>query len=215
MAKNDIIEIRPLEIETFTLRIRGTSPLIMHKWSEKARKEIRDKQMKATKTTAKEAKSPIADFIGSIYWMDGEPADKTEEGFLKAVEAGARFGFPATAIKQATLSAAYRMGWVENQTGLRGAFFIKSNEEGLVEIKSDTPLMREDMVKVGMGTADIRYRGQFNNWYADPTIEFNKNGKYTKEQLVNFMNAGGFVCGIGEWRPERDGQFGMFQVDAN
>ena len=29
------------------------------------------------------------------------------------------------------------------------------------------------------------------------------------------INAGGYVCGIGEWRPERDGQYGMFHVAGN
>ena len=31
---------------------------------------------------------------------------------------------------------------------------------------------------------------------------------------VNIINAGGYSCGIGEWRPERDGQSGMFHVSA-
>ena len=26
--------------------------------------------------------------------------------------------------------------------------------------------------------------------------------------------AAGFVCGLGEWRPERDGDFGRFHVEA-
>ena len=30
------IEIKPIDIQTVTVRIKGTSPLIMHKWSEKA-----------------------------------------------------------------------------------------------------------------------------------------------------------------------------------
>ena len=34
------------------------------------------------------------------------------------------------------------------------------------------------------------------------------------EQIINIINAGGYVCGVGEWRPERDGQYGMFHVTA-
>lgn len=74
--------------------------------------------------------------------------------------------------------------------------------------------MREDMVKIGMGTADIRYRGEFRNWYADMEISYNVNGQYTIEQIINIINAGGYACGVGEWRPERDGQYGMFHVTA-
>ncbi len=85
--------------------------------------------------------------------------------------------------------------------------------EQLVEIHSDCPMLREDMVRVGMGSADIRYRGEFNNWYIDLQIEYNKNGQHSLEQIINIINAGGTACGIGEWRPEKDGQYGMFHVE--
>lgn len=212
-TKNEqIIEIRPIEIRTTTIRIVGDTPLIMHAWSEKAKREMLEKQMKVTKSKAKAAKNPVEDFIRSMYWLSDMPTDMTERGFEAAIAAGARFGFPVTAVKQAAISAAYRMGWAKDKMSMRGAFFIGGDENQMFEIHSDTPIMREDMVKVGMGTADIRYRGEFRNWYADLEISYNTNGQYTIEQIVNIINAGGYACGIGEWRPERDGQYGMFHA---
>ena len=35
---------------------------------------------------------------------------------------------------------------------------------------------------------------------------------YSLEQILNMVNFGGFGVGIGEWRPERDGQFGMYEL---
>ena len=212
--KTELLEIQPLNIQTSTIRIVGTTPLIMHAWSEKAKREMLDKQMKVTKTKGREAKNPVEDFIRSMYWLTPMPEDMTEAGFHEAIENGARFGFPVTAFKQASISAAYRMGWTKDKMSLRGAFFIDGDENQMIEIHSDPPIAREDMVKVGMGTADIRYRGEFRNWYADLNISFNANGQYTFEQIVNIINAGGYVCGVGEWRPERDGQYGMYQVAA-
>lgn len=212
-TKNEqIIEIRPIEIRTTTIRIVGDTPLIMHAWSEKAKREMLEKQMKVTKSKAKAAKNPVEDFIRSMYWLSDMPTDMTERGFEAAIAAGARFGFPVTAVKQAAISAAYRMGWAKDKMSMRCAFFIGGDENQMFEIHSDTPIMREDMVKVGMGTADIRYRGEFRNWYADLEISYNTNGQYTIEQIVNIINAGGYACGIGEWRPERDGQYGMFHA---
>lgn len=212
-TKNEnIIEIRPIEIRKTTIRIVGDTPLIMHAWSEKAKREMLEKQMKVTKSKAKAAKNPVEDFIRSMYWLSDMPTDMTERGFEEAIAAGARFGFPVTAVKQAAISAAYRMGWAKDKMSMRGAFFIGGDENQMFEIHSDTPIMREDMVKVGMGTADIRYRGEFRNWYADLEISYNTNGQYTIEQIVNIINAGGYACGIGEWRPERDGQYGMFHA---
>ena len=211
-ANAEVIEIRPIEIKKVTIRIVGDTPLIMHAWSEKAKRMMLEAQMGIAKGKKKEAKNPVDDFIRSMYWLTPMPQDGTMESFEEAIANGARFGFPVTAFKQAAISAAYRMGWAKDKMSMRGAFFIDSDENGMIEIHSDTPEMREDMVKVGMGTADIRYRGEFKNWYADLTISYNANGQYSLENIVNIINAGGYVCGVGEWRPERDGQNGMFHV---
>ena len=211
-TNTEVIEIRPIEIKKVTIRIVGDTPLIMHAWSEKAKRMMLEAQMGVAKGKKKEAKNPADDFIRSMYWLTPMPEDGTMESFEEAIANGARFGFPVTAFKQAAISAAYRMGWAKDKMSMRGAFFIDSDENGMIEIHSDTPEMREDMVKVGMGTADIRYRGEFKNWYADLTISYNANGQYSLENIVNIINAGGYVCGVGEWRPERDGQNGMFHV---
>ena len=213
-ASTEVIEIRPIEIKKVTIRIVGDTPLIMHAWSEKAKRMMLEAQMGIAKGKKKEAKNPVDDFIRSMYWLTPMPEDGTMESFEEAIANGARFGFPVTAFKQAAISSAYRMGWAKDKMSMRGAFFIDSDENGMIEIHSDTPEMREDMVKVGMGTADIRYRGEFKNWYADLTISYNANGQYSLENIVNIINAGGYVCGVGEWRPERDGQNGMFHVQS-
>ena len=216
MAKKNeaaIIEIKPINIVTTTVRIACDTPLIMHRWSEKAKRMILEKQMKKTKSSAKEAKNPIEDFIESIYWMEGKPSEYTEEAFDEACRNGARFGFPVTAIKQATISSAYRNGLTKDMASLRGAFFIAGEGSDLLaEVKGCTPTMREDMVRVGMGVADIRFRGEFASWYMDLQVSYNANGAYTLDQIINLINVGGFSCGIGEWRPEKDGNYGMYHV---
>ena len=216
MAKKNeaaIIEIKPINIVTTTVRIAGDTPLIMHRWSEKDKRMILEKQMKKTKSSAKEAKNPVEDFIESVYWMEGKPTEYTEEAFDESCRNGARFGFPVTAIKQATISSAYRNGITKDMASLRGAFFIAGEgSELLAEVKGCTPTMREDMVRVGMGVADIRFRGEFANWYMDLQVSYNANGAYTLDQIINLINVGGFSCGIGEWRPEKDGNYGMYHV---
>ena len=217
----EVLEIRPIQIQKVNLRLVGDTPLIMHAWSEKAKRMMLEAQMGKAKGKKKEAKSPVDDFIRSMYWLtpmpeyeDNASEEEKQAAFEQAIGNGARFGFPVTAFKQAAISAAYRMGWAKDKVSLRGAFFIDGDENGMIEIHSDAPKMREDMVKVGMGTADIRYRGEFDNWYADITISYNMNGNYSLESIMNIINAGGYICGVGEWRPEKDGQFGMFHVSG-
>ena len=111
-------------------------------------------------------------------------------------------------------AAAYRLGWVKNQMGLRGSYFLKSAYGDLAEIEGAVPVMREDLVRVGMGSADLRYRGEFDNWSMNLVLEYNASGDMTLEQIINVINAGGYVCGLGEWRPERDGDNGRYHIEA-
>ena len=216
--KTEIVEIKPIEMNTVEVTIQGDTPLIMHAWSEKAKRMMLETQQGKAKGKKKDFKNPVDDFIQSMYWLTEKPdteglsEEECEQAFDNAIKNGAKFGFPITAFKQAAISAAYRMGWSKDKMSLRGVFFIETDYGDMVEIKSDVPQMREDMVKIGMGTADIRYRGQFNNWSATFRLKYNVNGQYSLENILNIINAGGVVCGVGEWRPEKDGQFGTYHI---
>lgn len=217
---NDIVTIKPLEIKRVPIRIIGDSPLIVHAWSEKAKRMMLETQQKATKTKAKEARRPFQDFVDSMYWLSEKPVGDTDEAlekaFIKVVESGkARWGFPVTAVKQSANSAAYRLGWVKNQMELRGSYFLETADGDYMEIKGSVPEIREDMVRIGMGSADLRYRAEFSGWHADLTLVYNASGNMTLDQIVNCIQAGGFACGIGEWRPEKDGSFGTFHVASD
>jgi hypothetical protein len=209
----EIVEIKPLDIKEVKIKIVGDTPLIVHAWSEKAKRMMLEAQMKSTKTKARELRDPYDDFIQSMYWIEGKPEHSTPEAFEKAVKNGAKWGFPIGAIKMAGNAAAYRMGWVKNQMGLRGAYFLRSEYGELARIEGSVPEMREDMVRVGMGSADLRYRAEFKDWSMNLVLEYNASGDMTLEQIINVINAGGYVCGLGEWRPEKDGSNGRYHIE--
>lgn len=210
----EVVQIKPLDIKEVKIKIVGDTPLIVHAWSEKAKRMMLEAQMKTTKTKARELRDPYDDFIQSMYWIEGKPEVSTPEAFEKAVKKGAKWGFPISAIKLAGNSAAYRMGWCKNQMGLRGAYFLRSKYGELARIEGSVPEIREDMVRVGMGSADLRYRAEFKDWSMNLVLEYNASGEYTLEQIINVINAGGYVCGLGEWRPERDGANGRYHIEA-
>lgn len=219
--KTELIEIKPIKMNVVEVTLVGDTPLIMHAWSEKAKRMMLEAQQGKAKGKKKEIKNPVDDFIQSMYWLSGKPdtdgmdEEQCKEAFENAIQNGAKFGFPVTAFKQAAISATYRMGYTKDKMSLRGVFFISTDYGDMAEIVSDTPVIREDMVKIGMGTADLRYRGEFRNWSTTFRIRYNVNGQYSLENILNVLNAGGMVCGVGEWRPERDGQFGMFHVKTD
>jgi len=189
-SKNETeITIARPNIVTVNVGIVGSSPLIVHKWSEKAKQEMLAKQTKKAKG-AKEAKDPEQQYRDSLYIReDGE------------------YGFPAGGIKKAAVRGGKYLD--QQMTFLRGAFHVMGE---MIPIDGE-PRMREDMVRVDGGkTADIRYRPEFSKWESTVPVELNAS-VLSVEQLANLFYIGGFAVGIGDWRPETDGQFGRFTVD--
>lgn len=224
-TKNETtIAVKPINIEVVDFTIRGTTPLIIHAWSDKAKQMMLDKQRKKKVDSKHDIKVPVNDFIESLYWLTEKPELGKDDGEAEAnleaaLSVGARFGFPVTGIKQSIIVGAYRAGLDVKQTELRGTFFIEGATDAstmdIAEIVGPTPTMREDMVRLSgpSRAADIRYRGEFKEWSIPLRLKYNKDGKYSLDQIMNMVNYGGFVCGIGEWRPEKDGQFGMYELE--
>jgi hypothetical protein len=196
------VSIPAIEIKTFTLRIVGETPLISHAWDEKAKREMLEKQMKKA-SKGREVRNPFNEFISSLYWLTDKPENPTMDDVKNA-----KFGFPVVGFKAAAVSGGFRSNVVKNKTIPNGAFHINGE---FAEIEG-TPEIREDMVRIGMGTADLRYRGEFKNWATTLTIRCNIN-VMSMEQIINLFNIGGFSCGVGEWRPEKGGSNGMFHVE--
>lgn len=199
------IELPPLNIGLMEVTLIGDSPLIVHAWSSKAKKEMLDKQMKTAKG-AKEAKDPKADFDASMYRL-----------------ADGGYGFPSVAFKAAAVTAGTSVAGITKvqarqafhilgeDADIKGAFVGSVSRVNLVRIEGGAPQMREDMVRVGMGTADLRYRAEFPQWHTKILVRYNAN-VLSEAQILNLLNTGGFAVGVGEWRPEKDGQYGLFHV---
>lgn len=199
------IELPKLNIGLMEVTVIGDSPLIVHQWSEKAKREMLDKQLKKAKG-AKEAKDPKADFEASLYRLPN-----------------GGYGFPSIGFKSAAVTACTSVAGI-TKIAARQAFHILGEDvdingvfkgtkarHNLVRIKCKKPTMREDMVRVGMGTADLRYRGEFADWSAKLLVRYNTN-VLSESQILNILNVAGFAVGVGEWRPEKDGMSGMFHV---
>ena len=184
----ELVELPRPKIVQMRVKVVGVSPLIMHKWSDKAKKMILDKQMK-TAQKGRDAKDPEQDYQDSMH--------KDDDG---------DYAFPSIAFKAAAVTACSQLAGV-TKVFARGAFHIDGE---YVKIEGK-PNMREDMVRIGMGVADIRYRAEFKEWSAEIPVRYNA-GVISKEQIVNLFQLAGFAVGIGEWRPEKDGSYGMFRL---
>lgn len=187
--KTSTIELPRFDLRNLQIKLIGDAPLICHAWSHKAKTEMLAKQMKEAQE-AKSAKNPEQDFRDSLYPYPG-----------------GGYGFPTVAFKAAAVDAC---SYVEGVTKVaaRGAFHINGD---LLKLEGE-PTPREDMVRIGMGTADIRFRGEFKEWSVEIPIRYNA-GVLSAQQIIHLFNIAGFGVGVGEWRPQRDGMFGLFHVE--
>lgn len=186
------IELAELRQERIRVTIYGVSPLIVHAWSAKTIGMIEEKQQKRGKTT-REAKDPAAEMRGALY-----------------VDAKGRECFPARGIKASIVSAATSLGDRINFSAkkIRQGLFVIGD---LIPIEGSKASMRTDMVRVGQGSADVRYRPEYTEWSMTFDIEFNAH-VFSGAQIAQLIEVAGFGVGIGEWRPERGGNNGRYSL---
>lgn len=202
------IVIPALEIKDFDLHIIGDSPLISHAWSEKAKLMMLQKQMKKA-TKGRDVRRPAVEYAESLYWLSEKPdfENLTDEEIMEATQEG-RFGFPTLAFKAAAVDAGYQQGVLDKKTTARGAIHVVGE---FAEI-AGKPNIREDVGRIGLGTADLRYRAEFKDWSTVLHIRYNVNA-ISLEQVCNLFNVGGFACGVGDWRPAKDGIYGQYHCE--
>lgn len=192
----------------FRVWLVGDTPLICHAWSEKARREMLQKQVKAPKA-GREARDPKGDFESSLYEMGDGTYGFPVAGVKNAILSGAHKdkGIPKTAVMSALWLDAQM---VRTRPALAGAVC----DMPLVRVYGTKPEMREDMVRVGAGlnkTASLAYRGQFRHWAILVKGRLNES-VVNVEQLIYLLRDAGMSSGLGEWRNERRGMFGAFHL---
>lgn len=191
------VSISRINTETLRVPIIGTAPLLSHRFSEKAKRQMLD-AMQGRKAP-KEAKNPEAEYEAAFYRHDdGQP------------------GLPVIAFKAATVGGARFYGKSVSMTALRQFVFFdaelsKACGQKLVRIDGE-PHMREDVVRVGMGGTDLRYRPEFTEWSTTLTVIYVRS-QLTRESVLSLVEAGGLGVGVGEWRPEKRGDFGTYMID--
>lgn len=191
------INIDRIAAETILVPIVGTSPLIVNRFSEKAKRQMLD-AMQGRKTP-KQPKDPEAEYQAAFYrFADGG------------------FGFPVIGFKAATIGGA-RFYHAITMTALRQFLFFRGelgvDGQQLARITGE-PRMREDVTRVNRGGTDLRYRPEFFPWSTTLKVTY-VTSALTRQSVISLIDAGGMGVGVGEWRVERDGDFGTYQVDQD
>lgn len=176
------------EVFCIGIEVKGTNSLIQNNFSQKAVEQILRKHMGLT--VVKEAK---------------KPREVVEAATIRNVNG--LVCVPPTAFKKAMLSAATQTKSLK-KTHLKTALFVQGAS---IPITYTSMQSRMDMVRTsGISRGpDVRFRPEFLDWGARMVVAFADT--LSERSVVDLMQRAGGV-GVGEWRPEKDGTNGTFEV---
>ena len=178
------------------LRIEGTTPVIPHRWAEKALQMMREKQFGNTARPARLPKNPEEEAHAATYWLpDGRP------------------GMPAVAFKAAMVGAC-RMFEGISMAAAKTLFFVEGQgAEQLVPIHGEVE-MWESTPRNSGGVVDLRYRNRIFPWAATLRIRY-LAARIDAPSIVALLDAAGRQ-GVGDWRPNspksHTGTYGQWRV---
>ena len=196
----EAIHSAPPNIKVGEVYIKGTAPLVMHKFSHKAKMQIKAKQ-EAGSTATKGRKKDAKDFVECF----NESRHISMDGWD---------GIPAAAFRNACISACRLVGF--KMTYAKMSLFIVEDgwdrDEGtpLVKLIGGEPRMLESMVRIGgiTKTVDISVRPQWLDWGARLRFRYDAD-QFTASDVVNLIARAGMQVGICEGRPDSSNSTGM------
>jgi hypothetical protein len=196
--------ITPPNLQTGIFKIMGDSPYVQHKFSEKARKEILDKQVAGSQSQSRKKRAPRdldADYKSAMHI--------SEEGWI---------GIPAPAFRNAMIGACRLVNF--KMVHAKISIFILADgidaEDGTPLVKIDgEPERHEGFVRISMGGTSVVQRPMWRRWTASLKIEWDGD-QFSLTDVSNLLERAGRQVGIGEGRnssPNSNGLgWGSFHV---
>ena len=191
-----LIELSRLQDAVLEIPLIGLTPVIPHKWSEKARRMMPGHPEKEAAKTAKSARKPKDEAEACLYKL------------------GESLAMPATAFKAAIVGACRFFDKPTMVEAKQLLFVAGEGPEQLVKVSGKKEL-HEDTPRNSNGNADLRYRYYLLDWSAVIQVRYARQC-ITRESVIALVDAAG-RGGIGDWRPSAPksmtGTYGTWRVD--
>lgn len=191
------LTIAPLNIETVSFEMVGTSPLVINKFSEKSRNIMKEKQ--AAGSTAKKGKKRESKDFKETY----EAAKRVStEGWLGLNAVGIRCGMIS-----ACRTAGFQMVLAKLSVFVVADGYDRDDGMPLLRLTGE-PEYTEHTVRNATGVVDIRARPMWREWGFTLRIRYDAD-QFTKEDVTNLVHRAGQQVGIGEGRPDSKKSAGL------
>jgi hypothetical protein len=192
------VQIKPPNIKTIVFEIKGTAPLVVHRFSQKAQLSMLEKirlGSLAKKGKKREAVEPNEVYNGARY-----------------ISKNGWDGFNATGIRHALVSACRLVGF--KMTLAKLSLFVVQDDWDSVE--PQIPLIRiygkprrlDMWGRVETGQAYIIIRPCYDGWSAKVTLRYDAD-QFSVDDVANLLARAGLQVGICEGRPDSKNSVGM------
>lgn len=198
-SKSTVVTIKPPNFGIATFSVRGISPLVIHRFSAKVKKQMTEKIESGSKPAA-----------GKKVHAPRSTSDLFDEARYRSAQGWD--GFNASSIRAAMISACRLVGF--KMTLAKLSVFVV--EDGTDAIEPQIPLIRiegkatkqEDMARVETGQPYVTVRAAYHGWKAKIRIRFDMD-QFTAQDVSNLIQRVGLQVGIGEGRPDSKNSAGM------
>ena len=186
-------------LQVVKLGIRGTAPLVMNRFSEKAKATMRSTQEEGSRSRKGKKREP-KDFEQQYK----DSLHVSQDGW---------YGIPAPAFRAAMVSACRVAGFAMTRAKLSVFVIADGFEEAdgtpLVKIRKGKPRHVEHVVRLQGTTTDIRARGMFDpGWEAIVQIQYDAD-QFSELDVANLMMRVGMQVGLLEGRPDSKSSTGQ------
>jgi hypothetical protein len=200
------LEIKAPEFRIVELLIRGTAPLVMHKFGAKVKAQMIKTQEGGSQSQSKKKREP-KDF-DAVY----RDAFHTARKDKKINDPGGWHGIPCGAFRNAAISACRTVGY--KMTHAKLAFFIMADgyeaDDGtpLVKIQTGEPEKHTAYARNDNGSVDIRIRPMWKEWTATLRIRYDED-MFSDQDVANLVMRVGMQVGLLEGRPDSKNSAGQ------
>lgn len=193
----DVVSISAPRIRAVKVRITGTAPYMQARFSEKAMHAMMSKMDGTTKAgtrKVREVRNFDQDYRQAMH--------VSTEGWI---------GIPASSLRAALISACRLVGFTMTRAKLSvfvpAEGYDKVDGQPLFRIYGE-PKRNDAAVRNATGVFDIRSRPLWEEWYAEPIIQFDED-QFSLSDLLNLLRRVGLQVGLGEGRPDSRSSAGL------
>jgi len=190
--------VSPPNMRGIVVRLTGTAPLVIHRFSAKAMDAMVSRQKAgstAKKGQAREAKDFEAAYEGA-----------------KHIAADGWCGIHAAAFRNALISACrlvnFRMTMAKLSLFTIADGYDKVDGSPLVRIQGGEPEPLTLPVRNASGVVDIRVRPMWKEWFVDLRVRYDAD-QFTADDVVNLLARVGEQVGVGEGRADSKASAGV------